>query len=233
MPTLDEKRHTLAHLLAAAVKERYPHAKPTIGPSIENGFYYDFDFSGGTVAGEADLPALLESMKELLPDWKEMTGTEVSEKDARDRFADNPYKLELIDEIVAKGDPITLYTAGGFTDLCRGGHSERPAHDLKIGSFVLERVAGAYWRGDEKNPMLTRIYGLAFESKEELEAYQTQIEEARKRDHRKIGQELDLFTFSPLVGSGLPLWTPKGTLVRHELDRFIWELRPRYDSAHH
>lgn len=233
MPTLDEKRHTLAHLLAAAVKERYPHAKPTIGPSIENGFYYDFDFSGGTVAGEADLPALLESMKELLPDWKEMTGTEVSEKDARDRFADNPYKLELIDEIVAKGDPITLYTAGGFTDLCRGGHSERPAHDLKIDSFVLERVAGAYWRGDEKNPMLTRIYGLAFESKEELEAYQRQIEEARKRDHRKIGQELDLFTFSPLVGSGLPLWTPKGTLVRHELDRFIWELRQKngYDRV--
>lgn len=233
MPTIEEKRHTLAHLLAAAVAERFPHAKPTIGPSIDNGFYYDFDFGGGAVAGEADLPQLLEAMQELLPDWKEMTGTEVSEKDARDRFADNPYKLELIDEIVAKGEPILLYTAGGFTDLCRGGHSERPAHELTSDAFVLERVAGAYWRGDEKNPMLTRIYGLAFDTKEELDTYRTQIEEAKKRDHRKIGQDLDLFTFSPLVGSGLPLWTPKGTVIRHELDRFVWELRAKngYDRV--
>ncbi|HYE23019.1 MAG TPA: threonine--tRNA ligase [Candidatus Paceibacterota bacterium] len=227
MPTLEEKRHTLAHLLAAAVKERYPHAKATIGPAVETGFYYDFDFSGGETPGETELAALTASMRELLADWKDMTGTEVSEKDARDRFSGNPYKLELIDEIVSKGEPITLYTAGGFTDLCRGGHSETPAHDIKADSFILDRVAGAYWRGDEKNAMLTRIYGLAFDTKEELEAYQAQIEEAKKRDHRKLGAELDLFITSPLVGSGLPLWTPKGTIVRHELDRFIWELRQR------
>lgn len=227
MPSLEEKRHTLAHVLAAAVKERYPHAKATIGPAVDTGFYYDFDFSGGEAPSESDLAALLKSMQELLPDWKEMTGTEVSEKDARDRFSDNPYKLELIEEIVAKGEPITLYTAGDFTDLCRGGHAEHPAHDIRLGSFVLDRVAGAYWRGDEKNAMLTRIYGLAFDTKEELDAHRAQIEEAKKRDHRKIGSEMDLFTFSQLVGAGLPLWTPRGTLIRHELDRFIWELREK------
>ena len=233
MPTLEEKRHTLAHLLAAAIAERYPHAKATIGPAVDNGFYYDFDFSGGETPGETELASLTASMKELLSDWKEMTGTEVSEKDARDRFAGNPYKLEIIGEIVEKGDPITLYTAGGFTDLCRGGHSETPAHDIKSESFMHDRVAGAYWRGDEKNTMLTRIYGLAFESKDELEAYQAQIEEAKKRDHRKLGAELDLFITSPLVGSGLPLWTPKGTIMRQELDGYIWELRKKngYDRV--
>ncbi len=230
--SLSEKRHTLAHLLAAAVLERYPHAKATIGPAVDNGFYYDFDFSGGdgpdSAPGETELAELEAAMRELLPSWTEMTGTEVSAEDARDRFAGNPFKLELIDGIVESGESITLYTAGGFTDLCRGGHSEHPAHDIAADSFSLDRVAGAYWRGDETKPMLTRIYGLAFDTKEELEAYQVQREEARQRDHRKIGAELDLFTFSPLVGSGLPLWTPRGTLVRHELDAFVKELRERH-----
>lgn len=225
MASLDEKRHTLAHLLAASILERYPHAKATIGPAVENGFYYDFDFSGGEAPKETDLPLIQEAMEQLLPSWDSMGGTEVSEKDARDRFKDNPYKLELIDGIVAAGEPITLYTAGSFTDLCRGGHSEQPAHDLKPGSFSLERIAGAYWRGDEKNPMLTRIYGLAFDTKEELAAYREQQEEAKKRDHRKIGVELDLFTFSPLVGSGLPLYTPRGTMMREALAGFSEELQ--------
>lgn len=225
MATLEEKRHTLAHLLAAAVLERYPHAKPTIGPATETGFYYDFDFSGGDAPGEGELEALTTSMQELLADWDTMTGTEVSENDARDRFKGNEYKRELIDGIVEAGEPITLYTAGSFTDLCRGGHSEHPKHDIAADSFTLERVAGAYWRGSEENAMLTRIYGLAFDTKEELVAHQAQVEEAKKRDHRKLGAELDLFTVSPLVGSGLPLWTPKGAIVRHELDRFVWELR--------
>lgn len=225
MASLEEKRHTLAHLLAAAVVERYPHAKATIGPAVDTGFYYDFDFAGGDAPKEGDLESLQEAMLEVLPSWETMSGTEVSEKDARDRFKDNPYKLEIIDGIVASGEPITLYTAGSFTDLCRGGHSETPAHDLKPGSFRLERIAGAYWRGDEKNAMLTRIYGLAFDSKEDLSAHLEQIEEAKKRDHRKLGVELDLFTFSPLVGSGLPLYTPRGTLVREELARFSEELQ--------
>lgn len=227
MASLEEKRHTLAHLLAAAVRERYPHAKATIGPAVDNGFYYDFDFTGGDAPGEADLPLLQASMEELLPSWTTMEGVEVSEADARDRFKENEYKLELIDGISAAGEPITLYTSDSFSDLCRGGHAENPAHELKVDTFALDRIAGAYWRGDEKNPMLTRIYGLAFDTKEELEAYRTQQEEARARDHKKLGRELDLFVFSELVGPGLPLWTPKGTLVRNILDEFVWELRKK------
>ncbi len=225
MASLEEKRHTLAHLLAAAVLERYPHARPTIGPATDTGFYYDFDFSGGTAPGEADLDALEDAMREMLPTWEGMDGVTVSAADARSRFAGNSYKLELIDGIVESGEPITLYTSGGFTDLCRGGHSEEPARDIKADSFSLERIAGAYWRGDEKNAMLTRIVGLAFDTREELEAYHVQQEEAKKRDHRKLGRELDLFTFSELVGSGLPLYTPKGTIMREELARFSEELQ--------
>lgn len=221
MASLEEKRHTLAHLLASAVLERYPHAKATIGPATDTGFYYDFDFSGGAVPGEGDLPALEEAMRQMLPTWLDMKGMEVSETDARARFAGNEYKLELIDGIVASSEPITLYTADGFTDLCRGGHCEHPSHDLKPDSFVLERIAGAYWRGDEKNAMLTRIYGLAFDTKEELGTYREQQEEAKKRDHKKLGKELDLFVFSETVGRGLPLWTPKGATIRRELERFI------------
>ncbi len=230
--SLPEKRHTLAHLLAAAILERYPHAKPTIGPSVENGFYYDFDFSGGETPGEADLANLEESMRELLPSWNEMAGTEVSEKDARDRFAHNPYKLELIDGIVAAGETITLYTAGDFTDLCRGGHSEHPNKDIKPDSFSLERIAGAYWRGDEKNQMLTRIYGLAFNTKEELDAYKKAREEAEQRDHKKLGRELDLFLIDEKVGKGLPLWTPKGTAVKFEMENFSRELERKYGYQH-
>lgn len=226
--SLEQKRHTLAHLLAAAVLERYPNAKPTLGPAVDTGFYYDFDFSGGDAPGEAELAELEASMRELLPSWTGMHGVEVSADDARDRFADNPFKLELIDGIVQNGEKITLYTAGTFTDLCRGGHSENPARDIAVDSFALDRIAGAYWRGDEANPMLTRIYGLAFDTKEELEAYKVQREEAQARDHRKLGKELDLFTFSPLVGPGLPLWTPRGTLVRRELDAFVQELRGKH-----
>ncbi|HEX2792595.1 MAG TPA: threonine--tRNA ligase, partial [Candidatus Paceibacterota bacterium] len=184
MATLEEKRHTLAHLLAAAVEEQYPHAKATIGPAVDNGFYYDFDFSGGDAPKETDLARLQATMEELLPSWSDMSGTEVSEKDARDRYKGNEFKLEIIDGIAASGEPITLYTAGTFTDLCRGGHSEHPAHDIKAGTFALERIAGAYWRGIDANPMLTRIYGLAFDTKEELEAYRAQQEEARARDHK-------------------------------------------------
>lgn len=224
MASLEEKRHTLAHLLAAAVLERYPHARPTIGPAIDTGFYYDFDFTGGDAPGESDLAALEEAMREMLAGWEHMHGTEVTETDARARFSANPYKLELIDGIVAAHEPITLYTAGAFTDLCRGGHSEEPARDIAADSFTLERIAGAYWRGDEKNQMLTRIVGLAFDTKEELETYLTQREEARKRDHRKLGKELDLFAFSDLVGSGMPLFTPRGTTVRSEIINYSREL---------
>jgi threonyl-tRNA synthetase len=168
-------------------------------------------------------------MKETLKSWKEFTHKEVSEREAKEYFKNNPYKLELIDEIVKKGEKITLYTVGNFTDLCRGGHTENPNKDIEKGSWRLSHVAGAYWRGDEKNKMLTRIYGLAFDTNEDLKNYEKMREEAEKRDHKKLGRELDLFTFSPLVGQGLPLWTPKGTILRNNLDSFIWSLRSMKD----
>ncbi len=225
---LQNKRHTLAHLLAAAVEKHYPHAKLTLGPAIDTGFYYDIDFSGGDTLGDDGLKEVQKTMKKLLNTWTEFTHEEVTPEAAREQFKNNPYKLELIEEIIERGETITLYTCGGFTDLCRGGHSEHPNKEISSDSFKLDKVAGAYWRGDEKNPMLTRIYGLAFNTKEELDTYLTQLEEAKKRDHRKLGKEYDLFTFSELVGAGLPLWTPRGTIIRHKLDSFIWELREKH-----
>lgn len=222
---LEHQRHTLAHLLAAAVLEHYPHAKLTLGPAIDTGFYYDIDFTGGDAPGDDDLKQLQKTMKKLLNKWTEFTHEEVSAEKAREVFAGNQYKLELIDEIETKGETITLYTAGDFTDLCRGGHVEHPKDDLDTDAFKLDKIAGAYWRGDENNPMLTRIYGLAFKDKEALNAYLTQLEEAKKRDHRKLGKELGLFTFSELVGPGLPLWSPAGTTVRRLLDDFVTGLR--------
>ncbi len=226
--SLEHKRHTLAHLLAAAVLEKYPHAKLTLGPAIDTGFYYDIDFAGGATPGDTDLKALHKSMKKMLNKWTEFTHEEVSADKAREVFVGNPYKTELINEIEARGEKITLYSCGGFTDLCRGGHCEHPNKDLNTDAFKLEKVAGAYWRGDEKKPMLTRIYGLAFETAEELDAYEKRIEEAKKRDHRKLGKDQDLFTFSELVGAGLPLWTPKGTIIRHLLDEYMWRLRSKH-----
>lgn len=227
---LEHKRHTLAHLLAKVVIDKYPHAKLTLGPAIDTGFYYDIDFTEGEAPGDNDLKSIQKDMRKMLSAWQNFEHKEVTPEEAREIYKDNPYKLELINEIAEKGEKITLYTAGRgtkaeFTDLCRGGHTENPAKEIATDTFKLDKIAGAYWRGNEKNPMLTRIYGLAFETKEELEEYETQIEEAKKRDHRKFGKDQDLFTFSELVGSGLPLWTPRGTIVRHLLDEYIWKLR--------
>lgn len=221
---LQNKRHTLAHLLAAVVIEKYPHAKLTLGPAIDNGFYYDIDFSAGETPGDGDLKDLQKGMKKTMNKWTEFTHEEVSADKAREVFAGNEFKLELINEIEAKGEKITLYTCGGFTDLCRGGHSENPKEEINTDAFKLDKIAGAYWRGDEKNPMLTRIYGLAFDTKDELVAYELQMEEAKKRDHRKLGKELDLFTISPLVGAGLPLLKPKGMVIRQKIEDYIWKL---------
>ncbi len=221
---LSHNRHTLAHLLAQAAKAQFPDAKLTLGPAIDNGFYYDIDF-GETKIGDDTLKDLQTFMRKNLSKWTEFTHREVTADEAKEIFADNEYKLELINEITERGEKITLYTCGGFEDLCRGGHAENPAKEISADSFKLDRVAGAYWRGDEKNKMLTRIYGLAFATAEELDVYLTQREEAKKRDHKKLGIELDLFTFSELVGPGLPLWTPRGTILRHTLDSYVWELR--------
>ncbi len=216
---LHELRHSLAHLLAAAVLEMYPDTKNTIGPSIEDGFYYDFEFS--SPISDKDLPKIEKKMREILKSWKAFESAEKTKDEAKEYFDNNEYKKELIEEIVGKGEKITFYTCGHFTDLCRGGHLENPKEEIADGSFRLDRVAGAYWRGDEKNKMLTRIYGLAFSTKEELESYINQREEAKKRDHKKLGRELGLFTISELVGKGLPMLLPKGNVIRTELENFI------------
>ncbi len=225
---LERQRHTLAHLLAAAVGQiyKFDKIKLTLGPAIENGFYYDIDFGDEKIT-DANLKKIEDTMRKILPKWTEWQHKEIGRAEALEFFK-NEYKAELINEIAERGEKITTYTCGGFTDLCRGGHLENPSKDIDPNSFKLDRIAGAYWRGDEKNKMLTRIYGLAFETKEELEAYINQREEAKKRDHKKLGKELDLFVFSDSVGSGLPLWTPKGTLMRNLLDNFVWELRQKF-----
>src|SRR3989344_4316948 len=199
--SLEHIRHSLAHLLGVAVLELYPGSKLAIGPAIDDGFYYDIDVQGGI--SDNDLPKLEKKMQEILKTWKFFEGHEVSAGEAKDIFPDNPYKKEIVDELSEKGEKITLYTSGSFTDLCRGGHVEN-AKDIKPNSFKLSHVAGAYWRGNEKNPQLTRIYGLGFSTKDELQKHLTMLEEAKKRDHKKLGPELDLFTFSDLVGGGLP-----------------------------
>ncbi|MEK7103590.1 MAG: threonine--tRNA ligase, partial [Patescibacteria group bacterium] len=160
-------RHSCAHLLAAAIAHLYPDAKRAIGPSIENGFYYDFQFT--TALSEDELSNIEAEMRRILPTWTAMSHEEVSADEARARFVDNPYKLELINEFAADGQTLTIYTSGDFSDLCRGGHAENPSQE--IGAFKLLNVAGAYWRGDEKNTMLTRIYGTCFSTQEELDAH--------------------------------------------------------------
>lgn len=221
-PSLDELRHSAAHLVAAAVLELYPGSQNAIGPAIENGFYQDFDLGQASITDE-DFPRLEAKMRELLKTWDSCAITEVPIKKAKQDFAWNSYKSELIDELAKDGKTITETKQGNFLDLCKGGHLSQPKTSLK--HFKLLSVAGAYWRGDEKKKMLTRIYGTAWPTHEELEAYLTQLDEAKKRDHRKLGVELDLFTFSDLVGPGLPLFTPRGTIVRNELDSFVWQLR--------
>jgi threonyl-tRNA synthetase len=204
-------RHSSAHLLAEAVRRLYPGVKIAIGPAIENGFYYDFDFP--EPISEADLPRIEEEIDRELAEGREWTREEVSAEDARKRFEDEgePYKVELVE--AAEG-PISFYTQGEFTDLCRGPHlqNSRPIKALK-----LTGIAGAYWRGDSSKPQLTRIYGTAFYSKDDLEAYLERVEEAKRRDHRRLGPQLDLFHFSER-SPGSPLWHPKGMVLFQELE---------------
>jgi len=219
---LEYLRHSCAHLLAAAVLNLYPNTKVTLGPAIENGFYYDFDF-GDVKISDADLGKIEKRMHDLVKKWDAFQSREVSPEEAQNVYKDNQYKLEIVNGIIEKGEKITVYKSGDFEDLCRGGHSGEPKTELRF--FKLLSVAGAYWRGNEKNPMLTRIYGTCFATKDELEKYLWFLSEAKKRDHKKLGKELDLFIFSELVGPGLPLWTPKGTVIRELLNDFVWKLR--------
>jgi threonyl-tRNA synthetase len=221
-PTLPELRHTAAHVLAYAVQDLFPEAKPTIGPAIENGFYYDFDRA--TPFTPDDLAALEDRMAQIIMDDYPMTAREVTRDQAIAAFAANPYKVEIAREI-PDGQPITLYTIGEFTDLCRGGHADSTG---AIGAFKLTSVAGAYWRGDEHNPMLQRIYGTAWYDGAQLDAYLEHLAEAQRRDHRKLGAELELFSLEEDAGGGLVFWHPKGAIVRGIVENFIREgLRER------
>lgn len=226
-------RHSFAHVMAQAVLERFPEAKIAIGPPIEDGFYYDFDLP--RPINEQDLNAITKSMKKIIKGEHAFVRKVVSADDALELFKGQDYKIELI-EGLAKGNldeygnknkdaedvVITTYTQDKFEDLCRGPHVEN-TRELNPEAFSIKfkEVAGAYWRGDENNPMLTRIYGTAWETKEELEEYLELLEEAKRRDHRKVGAELGLFAFSQMVGKGLPLWKPKGAILRDTLERFL------------
>jgi threonyl-tRNA synthetase len=221
-PSLAELRHTAAHVLAYAVQDLFPEAKPTIGPAIENGFYYDFDRSEPFTP--QDLERLERRMNEIVAENYPMTGRTVTRAQAADAFPGNTYKIEIAREI-PENEPITLYTIGEFTDLCRGGHAESTG---AIGAFKLTSVAGAYWRGDEHNPMLQRIYGTAWYDDSQLADHLARLEEAQRRDHRKLGAELDLFSIEEEAGGGLVFWHPKGAIVRGIIEDFIQEgLRER------
>lgn len=223
--SLDNLRHSTSHLLAAAVLDLYPQARPTLGPPIEDGFYYDFDF-GETKISDSDLQKIEDKMHDVVKGWQVFEKNLVTPEEARDIFKGNDYKIELINEHASKGEEITLYKSGNFKDLCRGGHVVNPSKELK--HFKLLSVAGAYWRGSEKNKMLTRIYGTAFPTNDGLEKHLYNLKEAEKRDHRKLGRELDLFTFADEVGPGLVLWTPKGTIIREELENWAKETEKKW-----
>lgn len=217
-------RHSLAHLLAMAALEHDPKALLSVGPVTDNGFYYDIRFSDGRMPTPDDLKTLEKSMRKCVNKNLAFTKREASIDEARKIFSENPYKLAIIDDIEKSGETVTFYDTDTFSDLCEGPHIGNTS-EIDPKSFTLTHLAGAYWRGDEKNPMLTRIYGLAFVTEAELDAYLAQQEEARKRDHKKLGIELDLFSFSDLIGSGLPLWTPRGTIIRNLLDEYVWSMR--------
>ena len=222
---LQNLRHSCAHLLAAAIKDLYPGAHNAIGPAIENGFYQDFDMGKSTIS-DADLPKIEKRMRELLKNWGAFKEKEVTAEQALKDFANNPYKVELIKDFSEEGKKITENNPGGFLDLCKGGHSDNPKVELK--NFKLLSIAGAYWRGDEKKKMLTRIYGTLFTTREELEKHLWQQEEAKKRDHKKLGIELDLFHFQS-EAPGMPFWHPKGVVVRNELLQFSRKIQTKYN----
>jgi threonyl-tRNA synthetase len=211
---LDTMRHSASHVMAEAILAIFPEAKFAIGPAIEDGFYYDFELP--RPLSPEDLPVIEKKMAEIIKADLPFTHREITKDEAKKLFAAQPYKLELIEEITE--DRVGVYQQGDFIDLCRGPHVKSTG---EIKAFKLTNIAGAYWRGDEHNTMLQRIYGLAFESQKELDDYLEHLEEIKKRDHRKIGKDLDLFVFSDLVGKGLPIFTEKGSIIRRELERFV------------
>ena len=225
---LEILRHSTAHLLAQAIKRMYPDAKLGVGPVIENGFYYDIDTE--TAITSEDLPLIEKEMKQLINENFEIIRQDVTRAEAQERFAaiEDPYKLELL-EAIPEGDQVSIYEQGDFFDLCRGIHVPSTG---KLKEFKLLSVAGAYWRGNSDNKMLQRIYGTAFFKKEDLKAHLAMLEEAKERDHRKIGKELDLFMNSQKVGQGLPMWLPKGATIRRIIERYIVDKEERLGYDH-
>ena len=241
---LFKMRHSLAHIMAAAVQRIYKDAKFGVGPAISDGFYYDIDLGENKIS-EKNFGKIEKAMRRIIAEKQDFVRSEVSIEEAIEWAKENnqPYKLELLNDLknagttnaknLAEGDfelgngakTVSFYTNGNYKDLCRGPHLSNTS---EVGAFKLMRVAGAYWRGDEKKPQMQRLYGVAFETQEELDEYLERMEEAKKRDHRKLGKELDLYTVSPLVGIGLPLFTPRGTILRDVLANYSNQLRQKY-----
>jgi len=224
---LEEMRHSLSHIMAAAMQTIWPNIKFGVGPSIDDGFYYDVDL-GKTTITEDDLLKITDAMDKIiaanLPIEQSTMSLAEAKKWAKDN--DQPYKLELIEDLVKDGTSnFGFYEIGSFKDLCKGPHV---ASTGKVGAFKLQRVSGAYWRGDETRPQMQRVYGVAFATQKDLDQHLEFLEEAKKRDHRKLGQELDLFTFSDLVGAGLPMYTPRGTVIIDELKKILNEMGKKH-----
>jgi threonyl-tRNA synthetase len=222
---LEVLRHSTAHAMAQAIAELYPGSKLTIGPPIENGFFYDIEVAGRLT--DEDLPRIEERMREIVARDLPIQREEVSKAEAEDLYVDNPYKAEIIEGL--EDGEISIYKQGDFFDLCSGPHVPSTG---RLGAFKLQNIAGAYWRGDEKNPMLTRVYGTAWPTEKELKAYLRRLDEAKARDHRKIGKDLDLFTFSPDTGAGIPLFLPKGEMMRHLMEDYVREVQTRHGYEH-
>ena len=219
--------HSCAHLMAQAVKHLYPNALFWVGPVVEEGFYYDMDL-GDAVITEEDLEKIEKEMKKLSKDGKRIYREEITKEEALERFKNDPYKIDLINNF-DEGTIISCYTQGDFTDLCRGPHVET-VKELK--HFKLVKFSGAYWKGDAKNKMLQRIYGVCFENEEDLNDYLKELEEAKERDHRKIGKDLDIFMSHNLVGKGMPLWLPNGAIIRKQLENYIYEKEQKMGYLH-
>ena len=228
----DEKlsvlNHSCAHLLAQAVKHLYPESKFWVGPVIEDGFYYDIDLGDKTLTDE-DLPKIEKEMKKIAKDGKRIVRHEISKEEALEMFKDDPYKIDLIERMDPNDTVISCYTQGDFTDLCRGPHVDTVK---KLKHFKLLKHSGAYWKGDAKNKMLQRIYGICFETEEDLKKHIEELEERKQRDHRKIGKEQEIFMSHELVGAGMPLWLPNGAIIRKELENYIYEKERKMGYQH-
>ncbi len=225
---LSVKNHSCAHLLAQAIKHLYPNAMFWVGPVIESGFYYDVDL-GDEVIKEEDLEKIEKEMKKISKDGKKIIRHELSKEEALEMFKNDPYKIDLISRMDEESEVISCYSQGDFTDLCRGPHVDT-VKELKY--FKLLKVSGAYFKGDSKNKMLQRIYGVCFDNEEDLNNYLAELEDAKERDHRKIGKDLDIFMSDDLVGKGMPLWLPNGALIRKQLENYIYEKEQKLGYKH-